>query len=81
MAGVRPLDQLGTSPYWTLTKPCFAASLPALGSRAVESERGTIACSVFLINPAAATTPPRRGRIQHNGDLRTATFHRARLYR
>jgi len=24
----------------------------------VESGRGTIACSVFLINPVAATTPP-----------------------
>jgi len=27
------------------------------GSRAVESGRGAIACSVFLINPVAATTP------------------------
>ena len=59
----RPRLGCGPSTSWAPSPigRSLSRALPPLfprWSRAVESGRGTIACSVFLINPVAATTPP-----------------------
>jgi hypothetical protein len=57
MAGVRPLDQLGTSPYRTLTEPCFAASLPArVTCGGIRARHDSLLG--LPDQPVAATTPP-----------------------
>ena len=79
MAGLRPLDQLGTEPCWTLAEPRFAASLPLRvmcgGIRARHDSLLGLPDQSRGCDRAA-----RRGRRQHDGDLRTATVHRARLH-
>jgi hypothetical protein len=57
MAGLQPLGQLGTQPYWTLAEPRFAASHPLrVTCGGIRARHDSLLG--LLINPVAAITPP-----------------------